>query len=86
MKHHEINFEYFLPNDLTLDITARLTPGRPEEGPTYDCGGQPAEGPECEIIESILVYEDLRIPFPVDEFSFYDDIEEKAFEAATEEY
>jgi hypothetical protein len=25
-------------------------PGRPEQGPTYDCGGQPAEPPEVEIV------------------------------------
>ncbi len=80
----EVNFEYIMPNDLTLDITARLTPGRPKQGPTYDCGGEPAEEPECEIIDSVLLYGMLKIPFEVSEFSFYDDIEEKAFEAADE--
>jgi hypothetical protein len=26
------------------------TPGHPERGPTYDCGGTPAEPPEVEIV------------------------------------
>ena len=32
-----------------VEVNADYTPGRAEQGPTYDCGGQPAEGPEVEI-------------------------------------
>lgn len=31
-------------------VTYSMTPGRPEQGPTYACGGQPAEPPEIEIV------------------------------------
>jgi hypothetical protein len=34
--------------EVTVEYVYR--PGRPEQGPTYDCGGQPAEPPEVEII------------------------------------
>ena len=42
--------------DWTLDdereVTVEFTviPGRPETGPTYACGGTPAEPPEIEIV------------------------------------
>lgn len=38
--------------ELTLDVEIEYTcisKGRPESGPTYDCGGQPAEPPEFQI-------------------------------------
>ncbi len=34
-----------------VEIHFHYTPGRPATGPTYDCGGEPAEGPELELIE-----------------------------------
>jgi hypothetical protein len=42
--------------DATVDYTVTYW-GAPEQGPTYSCGGQPAEGPEFEI-NSITVGEE----------------------------
>ena len=36
--------------EIELVVTYSMTPGRPEQGPTYACGGQPVEPPEVEII------------------------------------
>jgi hypothetical protein len=33
-----------------LVVTYSVTPGRPETGPTYSCGGTPAEPDEVEIV------------------------------------
>ena len=38
------------PYDDEVEITYSYSPGRPEQGPSYACGGEPAEGPEIEII------------------------------------
>lgn len=35
---------------IDLRVTYSVTPGCPEQGPTYSCGGQPAEPDEVEII------------------------------------
>ena len=35
--------------EVTLLASYSYTPGCPEQGPSYDSGGQPAEGPEIEI-------------------------------------
>ena len=34
----------------TLEVDFSFTPGEPERGPSYDSGGEPASGPEIEII------------------------------------
>lgn len=36
--------------EFELEVTYSVTPGRPAQGPTYSCGGQPAEDAEIEII------------------------------------
>jgi hypothetical protein len=36
--------------EIELVVTYSMTPGRPEQGPTYACGGTPAEPPEVEIV------------------------------------
>ncbi len=36
--------------EIELVVTYRVTPGCPETGPTYACGGTPAEPDEVEII------------------------------------
>jgi len=41
-----------LNTDLCLDVEVEYTcisKGRPATGPTYDCGGQPAESPEFQL-------------------------------------
>ncbi len=37
-------------NDLELVIVYNYTRGYPEQGPTYSCGGEPAQPPDCEVI------------------------------------
>lgn len=37
-------------SDVELVVTYSVTPGRPETGPTYSCGGTPAEPDEVEIV------------------------------------
>ncbi|CAB4187949.1 hypothetical protein UFOVP1169_32 [uncultured Caudovirales phage] len=41
-------------NDVTLEIVYNFTPAQPERGPTYSCGGEPAEPADCEVL-SVLV-------------------------------
>lgn len=36
--------------ELELVVTYNMTPGCPEQGPTYSCGGTPADPPEVEIV------------------------------------
>lgn len=36
--------------EVELVVTYSVTPGRPETGPTYSCGGTPAEPDEVEIV------------------------------------
>lgn len=36
--------------EIELLVTYSVTPGRPETGPTYSCGGTPAEPDEVEIV------------------------------------
>jgi hypothetical protein len=41
-----------LNTDICLDVEIEYTcisKGRPESGPTYSCGGEPAEAPEFQI-------------------------------------
>lgn len=37
------------PVSYELDVDYTFFPARPEQGPTYSCGGQPAEDAEIEI-------------------------------------
>ena len=54
MQHVSVCFP-ILGVDLVADVYYRVTSrGCPEQGPTYDSGGQPAEAPEWEI-DRILV-------------------------------
>lgn len=40
--------------EIALQVTYSVTPFIPEKGPTYSCGGQPAEGGEVEVISVTL--------------------------------
>ena len=51
----------------TVRVTGRVTPGQPEQGPTYSCGGQPAEPPE---IEDLCVYAEDGTEMEVDDEIF----------------
>ena len=37
-------------NDVELRILYKYTPGTPERGPTYDCGGEPATDFEIDVL------------------------------------
>jgi hypothetical protein len=43
--------------EVEVTLSGTYQPGRPEQGPTYDCGGQPAE-PAC--VEDLAI-EDIGI-------------------------
>lgn len=38
--------------DYEIDVEYTVTPGYPERGPSYACGGTPADPPEIEILSS----------------------------------
>lgn len=46
----------------TVDIDFRHSPGSPERGPTYACGGTPAEPAEIEMTKVTLVNGDGLVP------------------------
>jgi hypothetical protein len=51
------------PLEISLDVEIEYTcvsKGRPESGPTYSCGGQPAEPPEFEIDRVMCNGVDIR--------------------------
>jgi len=41
-------------NDVELRILYEYAPGAPERGPSYDCGGEPATGPEVDVISMLV--------------------------------
>tara|TARA_R110000868_G_scaffold298_5_gene2481 strand:- start:1205 stop:1489 length:285 start_codon:yes stop_codon:yes gene_type:complete len=45
-----LNHSFDGENDVTLVITYTYHPGHNGIGPTYDCGGEPPEAPEVEVI------------------------------------
>lgn len=46
----------------TVDIAFQYRPGCPERGPTYACGGTPAEPAEIEMVRATLVNGDGLAP------------------------
>ena len=49
-----VQYTYTLPGDNELDITATITPGRPELAASLNNSGEPAEDPDIEITECYL--------------------------------
>ena len=49
-----VQFDYELPGGGILEVTALVTPGRPQVGPGWDGPGEPAEGPDIEITDCFL--------------------------------
>lgn len=50
---HDTAIEIVTPDasvEIDCEYVFTYSPGYPEQGPTYDCGGEPAEGPEIEVI------------------------------------
>lgn len=66
-------------------VKCRVFPGSPARGPSYSCGGEPAEPPEVEILsvtdEKDEGREDVK---GLLESDFYDDIYEAALAEASE--
>lgn len=46
----------------TIKIDYTWLPGAPEQGPTYACGGQPADPDEVELMRAVLVNGDGLAP------------------------
>lgn len=59
-----LEYETQIENDegeeIDVTIFYQLIPYVPEQGPTYACGGQPAEGGYCEI-ETVLDAEGVEV-------------------------
>lgn len=66
--------------DCEVEYTC-ISRGRPEQGPTYSCGGQPAEPPEFEIT---VRYNGQDITAMLDEDEM-DDIRDRVLEDYNEE-
>lgn len=47
-------------DELEVEVEYTISPYIPESGPTYDCGGQPAEGGEVELISVTIGTEKLE--------------------------
>jgi hypothetical protein len=47
--------------EFEIDITARYYGGCPEKGPTYDCGGQPADPESVEILCAFIGKEEVEL-------------------------
>lgn len=50
-RHFQFTVEHLVGRrEIELVVTYSVTPGSPETGPTYACGGTPAEPDEVEIV------------------------------------
>ena len=58
-----VQFTYTLPGDNELDITATVTPGRPELAASLNNSGEPAEDPDIEITECYLRDARKNLPY-----------------------
>lgn len=47
-------------NEIACDVVYKVTPGRPATGPSYSCGGTPAEPAEVDILTVEAVLEEWR--------------------------
>lgn len=50
--------------EIEVEVEFTSTPGCPEQGPTYSCGGQPAEPAEIEIQRATVCIGKERHPAP----------------------
>lgn len=53
-KHSQIVYVDIDGIEVEIDCTYTFTSGVPEQGPSYASGGQPAEGPEIEILDMFV--------------------------------
>lgn len=66
-------------NGLEFEVSGKAHPGYPAKGPTYDCGGEPAEGPELDF-QDVLILNDDDVKYYLD----LDALDEKTFAAIEE--
>ncbi|MDK2769962.1 MAG: hypothetical protein KYX69_19865 [Sphingomonas sp.] len=48
--------------ELAIAVDFTVTRGRPASGPTYDCGGEPAEPAEAQIVAAQAVIVEPAVP------------------------
>ena len=49
------------PHTVNVEVDMIMTyAGRPATGPSYSCGGEPAEGPEFEVMEVRIINPSMR--------------------------
>ena len=53
-RHRKFDLLFVLDGE-SLRVTGTMIPGYPETGPTYSCGGTPAEGPE---LDGVQIFDD----------------------------
>ena len=73
--------------EVEVEVVCSVTPGEPEQGRTYACGGVPASGPEVEIIEATTETGGIdvrRLLTDEDRRAIEEDATEQAQEAADE--
>lgn len=86
--HHEIKLSVLLNvDDDEADIYFEYdsTPGSPATGPTYDCGGEPAEGAECELQATTIDGFANRASWPPFVLDQIEALQLQAYELACEE-
>jgi len=54
MRSHRFNL-HIRHGSHHLRVEGSVSPGRPQRGPTYSCGGEPAEPPEFEYYKMFLL-------------------------------
>lgn len=69
MKRHHFEMELVYKGH-ELNIEGYVLPGCPERGPTYDCGGTPAEPAELEDLTIRLVHGDKSREIKVSDHLF----------------
>lgn len=63
----------------TVRVTGTITPGYPERGPSYDCGGTPAEPPGIEDFSVFRKISGIEV-----EVEDVDDIHDELYDAIME--
>ena len=63
--------------EVEVDLTGTYHPGFPETGPTYDCGGTPAEPESMEDVEAVGLYGLRRVRAPLRDRPSHDQVWER---------
>lgn len=63
--------------EVEVDLTGTYNPGFPETGPTYDCGGTPAEPESMEDVEAVGLYGLRRVRAPLRDRPSHDHVWER---------